>query len=388
MREPYRLFFPMAGLLAWAGVLHWFLMAVGVTTEYRSIFHAMVQIQGVMTCFALGFLFTFMPRRTGAARPSSIELALAALGPIGLTLFAWQERFALAQLCWVGTMVVLLQFAARRAWGPAAARRLPPTFIWVPLSLGSSVLGALLTGVVAFGAQWMWLHDLGRALVVQGLFTGLAVGIGGLLFPFVTRGEAPPQTFERSRLRVLHAVGWLLFAASFVLESTGLLAAGFALRAAVVGAAIILPARLWRLPSAVGLHRKLVWVSAWCVPLGYAAVAVFPAYRAAGLHVTFVGGFALMALAISTHVVLSHGGERGAVEKRRPLIVAMAALLALALVARVLLNVMPERYFLWLAIASGAFLLATAAWGAVLFRALVGPGASSILPKHGVAASH
>jgi hypothetical protein len=64
--EPYRILFPLGALLAWAGVLHWLLLATGATDEYRSTFHAIAQIQGLMTCFAVGFLFTFIPRRTGA----------------------------------------------------------------------------------------------------------------------------------------------------------------------------------------------------------------------------------------------------------------------------------------------------------------------------------
>jgi uncharacterized protein involved in response to NO len=369
--EPYRLFFPMAGLLAWAGVGHWFLLALGVWTEYRSVFHAMVQVQGVMTCFALGFLFTFMPRRTGAAQPSWLELGLAALGPLSMAVFAWSERLLLAQLCWIGTMAVLAQFAARRAWGSAAATRLPPTFVWVPLSLAGSIVGALLTGAAAGGESWMWLHEVGKGLVVQGLFTGLAIGIGGLLFPFLTRGDKPPPTFHRQRLRLLHAFAWAVFVASFVLEARGGATLGQVLRAGVVALAILWPSRLWRLPTAAGAHRKLVWLSAWCVPLGYALVAAFPAYRAAGLHVTFLGGFGLMAFAVSAHVVLSHSGDLKAVTRHSKAWVGMAALFAVALGARALLNLDVARYALWLGVASGSFLLATAVWAWVLARYLV-----------------
>jgi uncharacterized protein involved in response to NO len=349
-------------------------LAVGASTEYRSIFHSMVQIQGVMTCFAVGFLFTFMPRRTGAERPTSIELMLAAIGPLALTVFAWREQHVAAQLSWLATILVLAQFAVRRAFRSAAARRLPPTFVWVPLSLASSIVGALLTGAASGGTDWMWLHDLGKGLVLQGLFTGLAVGVGGLLFPFVTRGEAPHEMFSRPRARLFQSLTWVLFIASFVAEAAGWLSVAYAGRAAIVAAAVLIPSRLWRRPTQPGFHRRLVWASAWSIPLGYAAVALFPAYRAAALHVVFLGGFALMAYAISTHVVLSHSGERGAASKRQPLIHTMAALFAVALVARILLNVRPQQYSVWLGVASGAFLLATASWGALLLRTLLGAG--------------
>ena len=69
-REPYRIFFPLGCLLAWAGVLHWFLHSIGWLADYAPVFHAIAQIQGFMMCFAVGFLFTAIPRRTGTAPPA------------------------------------------------------------------------------------------------------------------------------------------------------------------------------------------------------------------------------------------------------------------------------------------------------------------------------
>ena len=37
-REPFRLFFPLGVLLAWAGVGHWLLHALGVLDNYRPVF--------------------------------------------------------------------------------------------------------------------------------------------------------------------------------------------------------------------------------------------------------------------------------------------------------------------------------------------------------------
>src|SRR5207237_10323488 len=91
-REPYRLLFPLGVLLAWAGVLHWFLLATGVFSEYRSIFHAFAQIEGFMTCFAVGFLFTLIPRRTATAPPASWQMAFATSPPLAVTVCAWFGR--------------------------------------------------------------------------------------------------------------------------------------------------------------------------------------------------------------------------------------------------------------------------------------------------------
>src|SRR5438270_8227167 len=94
-REPYRVLFPLGVLLAWAGVLHWLLFALGMTEEYRSIFHSMAQIQGFIACFAVGFLFTMIPRRTGTAAPAPWQMAVAIGAPIATVVCAWFERFAI-----------------------------------------------------------------------------------------------------------------------------------------------------------------------------------------------------------------------------------------------------------------------------------------------------
>jgi len=75
------------------------------------------------------------------------------------------------------------------------------------------------------------------------------------------------------------------------------------------------------------MHRWLIWGGAWLLPLGYGLVALRPELRVAGLHVVFVGCFAL-----------------------------------LALVARLLMSVAPANTWLWLGCAAGAFLVATGLW--------------------------
>src|SRR5512142_3151641 len=85
-RDPWRAFFILGVLLGWTGVLHWFLYAVGISAEYRAVFHATAQIQGFLTCIAIGFLFTFIPRRTGTPPPSRLELIAGGGAPMAATL--------------------------------------------------------------------------------------------------------------------------------------------------------------------------------------------------------------------------------------------------------------------------------------------------------------
>ena len=81
-REPYLVFFPLGIAFSWAGVGHWLLHALGYLEHYRPVYHATTQIEAFLTAFAVGFLMTMIPRRTGSRPPANWEvgLCLAARG--------------------------------------------------------------------------------------------------------------------------------------------------------------------------------------------------------------------------------------------------------------------------------------------------------------------
>jgi hypothetical protein len=101
------------------------------------------------------------------------------------------------------------------------------------------------------------------------------------------------------------------------------------------------------------------------LPIGNAWVALSPAFRRAGLHVVYLGCFSALVLAASTQVTPARA-------RPRRLFGAAAGLLALALAARVLLELDPPNFRLWLGTASAAFSIAMIPWAA-LTRTSRGP---------------
>jgi uncharacterized protein involved in response to NO len=376
-RDPWRLFFPVAVLLGWAGVLHWLFHGLGVTERYDAVFHATAQIQGFMTCMALGFLFTFIPRRTATAPPSSVVLAAGLTGPIAAALAAWWGHWALAQASWASAIAVVTVFVGRRVLNPDAARRVPGVFLWVPVALLAGVAGAALVAIAAaLGPQEepeLWL--LGRGLLLQGFVTALVVGVGGTMLPTLTRGEPGPNVTSRAWTGLLgQATAAIVFLASFPLEIYVDPRLGFAIRALVAGGVLASAARLWRPPSAPGLHRRLIWIAAWLLPLGYLAAAIDPAQRSAALHLVFIGSFALMALSVSLHVALSHGGHPERLTGRPWQAWVLGLSLLAAVVFRCLVGADPARLKVWLVLAAGSFLLATIAWASLVAPAVHAAG--------------
>lgn len=375
-REPYRVLFPLGVLLAWAGVSQWLLLLAGVGTFASGrVFHSIAQIQSFMMCFAAGFLLTMIPRRTGTPPAGPVLLGITIVAPIATTVGAGLGKFALAVSAWMVLVIALAAFAIRRlssarAAGPPA----PDSFVWVPLAFLTGIAGAVLTGFRMLGPEWIGLHTLGKDMLVQGMFLGLVLGVGGMLLPLITRGDAPPAA-GASRTghlaRLAHVAMALALVASFWLESLGTAVsvqarAGLALRAGIVLAVLLVSSRIYRLPTLPGWNRRVVWLSAWLIPLGLGLAAAYPGNKQAGLHVMFIGGFALMAFAVALHVILAHGPDPQVGQGRPWQVPTYAGLFLLALGARIAMQFADQaHYFDLMGLATGCFLLGTVVWGSL-----------------------
>ena len=373
-REPYRLLFPEALLFTWAGVGAWLLRSLGALPGYPSDFHLVAQIEGFISCIAAGFLFTFIPRRTDSAPAAPWEIGAAMAAPaVALVAMALGQGMA-SQAAWLVFVGVLLAFAAPRLAASGAALKLPNAIVWVPAGLLFGATGAVMRAWAAQAGNAPFLVA-GHGLLAQGMITSFVVGVGATLLPVLTRGAAHAETEGTPRdaaAKASHVAGAALLAGSFFVEAWASPRLGLALRAGVVLAALLVSARIDRSPTVPGLHRRVIWLAAWALPVGYALAAVSPRYQEAGLHVVYVGGFALMALSVAYHVAEAHGGTPGVLWGRPRPLVAMTALVVASLALRALADLDGARERLWLGAASAAFLTATACWAALVLPRLRG----------------
>ena len=376
-RESYRAPFALGAALAIFAVLPF--VSRGAGGGALGLFHPLAQVEGFLSCFLVGFLFTFVPRWTQTPAPAAWEMAGALALPTACVVSAWAGHGALAHGLWLGLAAVLLQFTIRRVRAARARPPLPAVLVWVPLALLSGASGALLSALAprlaATSAPGAWI--IGRGLLAQGFVAGLVLGVGGILVPQLTRGESIPDVRDRARLRhtaVLHALAALVFFGSFPVEVLVDARLGMTLRALVATGVLVLAAGIHRAPTLPGVHRQLVWIAAWLVPLGFWLAALAPRLRTAALHVVFVGGFTQLTLALAAHVVLSGGGRAQPLEESAWRARAVAALIALAFGARLLAAIDRSRIPFWLAVAGAAFVAAILAWAALVRPAHQGVG--------------
>jgi len=366
--EPFRVFFPLGVLLAWIGIGHWLLYAIGVTTTYSCLLHGLVQMQGFMMAFAFGFLWTAVPRRTGTAPATPAELVAAVAGLLLTVAGAVAERWSVAELAYVALLFLLLAFALRRFLGARARRRPPAAFVLIPLGALHGLAGAALIIVSTTPRGPASLMALGRLLVEQGVFLCFVLGVGGLVLPLIAGAPPPPDVSASARERwkaVAFGGAGLAIFASLVLEHAGFERAGPLARAGVVTATVALGAGAWRGPGKAGLHRRLVWLAIWLMPAGLAASGAWPTYRVPALHVLFIGGFSLLAFAIATHVALSHLGLEALALGPPRAVVALGVTFVLAMLARVAADA-SHTYFAHLGWAAGTWIAGSAIWLAFL----------------------
>lgn len=337
--DPYRLLFPLGALYAIAGVAPWIAYAGGVA-GYPALLHRALMIQGFELCFVLGFLLTAMPAFTRGERCRVWELGAAlalALG-FGVALAAGWDAFA--HTAFTAAVLLLAAAAFRRVRGAALAPAEEFGFVGLGLALGG--LGGVLQLAAALGAWSDPAPNFGSRLVSLGMVLSLVSGVGALLVPTFAGIRDPlvipgvAGAHQRRGRRGLYVVIGLGLAGAFALEAAGARAAGAWARAAAVTAMIAWVWKLWRRPGHATRAAWSLWASGWLTALGLVMAAAMPLHAIAALHLTFVGGYGLLTLAIATRVVVSHGRHGLEVEETlvsRPVVALLAAAVALRLAA-------------------------------------------------------
>jgi uncharacterized protein involved in response to NO len=362
--EPFRIFLPLGVLFAWIGVGHWLTYATGLTSTYSCKFHGLVQMQAFMMAFATGFLLTALPRRTQTPPVSRFEMWALTVALVVTTGGAIWESWVISEMAYAALFVLLGQFALRRFIGRAAGRRPPAAFVLVPIAAIQGFAGAIFIAAAEFRNAPAWTSGLGRLMVEQGVFLCLVVGIGGLILPLMSGASPPPDLGSSPRERwkaIAYGAAGVAIFVSLVLEQIGFERGGPMLRAIVVAIGLGLGGGTWHPPGRTGVHRKLVWIATWLVPVGLIVSALWPDYRMPALHILFIGGFSLMAFGVASHVALGHLNMDQLALGRPPAVVILGVTFMIALLARLAADA-SNTYFIHLGWASAMWILGSAVW--------------------------
>jgi len=112
------------------------------------------------------------------------------------------------------------------------------------------------------------------------------------------------------------------------------------------------------------LRRSFAHLALWMLAAGNAWIAVAPHVRRAGLHVIFLGCFTALLLA----ALFPRPGEAPAFPLRK--LAWAGGLVALSMVGRVMVELDPTSFHLWMGVSATSFLAATLACLRVPVRAV------------------
>ncbi|MGZ4965036.1 MAG: NnrS family protein [Limisphaerales bacterium] len=312
--EPFRLFFPLAVLVGLAGVSLWPLHFGGVMKLYPGLSHARLMAYGLFGGFIFGFLGTAMPRMLSVRPFTVLEaflLVLVYLAMAGAYFFAkiplGDELFLAVLLCFFGCI----------AWRfPKRQDTPPPGFILVLLGLLCAAVGAVLAIVASYSDEPPTRPLLQHLLSYQGFVLFPILGVGAFVLPRFFGLPNPhdfPEAKKPSASWMARAWPALLAAAlillSFWLEADGWYRLGSALRFVTSAVYVVFELPLFRrakIKNAFSLVLKLAFMS---MLAGFFFVSVFPQWRVGLLHLTLVGGFAVITFSVATRVIFGHSGN-------------------------------------------------------------------------------
>jgi uncharacterized protein involved in response to NO len=377
--DPYRIFFPLGILMGVAGVMMWPLYYWNVIGWYNGRSHAFVQTDCFLYAFIAGFLWTAIPRFTGAAGPGRlIQYVVAALIVAQAIAFDLRQ-FPIGHALFIVSHTIVIAVAARCF----IQRQHPPpeTFVLVGLGLVAGWIAALVNAGIAI--EWIRpeLDLMGRRLMTEGMVLLLVLGVGGFLGPrllgFATLPNlqnigtlvGPAKTSRWMTLsRPLYGLAGVSLLLSVILEYAGGFPALAWLRAGIITSLVLLTIRPYRRPLTRTTLSFCVWTAFWLLIAASWLVVVSSKYRIDLMHIMFMGGFTLLVLAVGTRVVLSHGGHDLSQERRSwPLRVGLATVLT-AMLARLGAPLAPGSYYSHLAWAALLWTGGILTWGNFLLR--------------------
>lgn len=338
--EPFRLFFPAGVLAGLAGVALWPLHFGHIVPFYPGQAHVRLMAYGFFGAFIFGFLGTALPRMLSAPKFGFANVAALATMHAAMCLAYFGGK-----LLWGDVLFLILLACFASLAIPRFLRRKdtpPPGFVLVGLAwvcVGTGAVLAVWQGLRETEPFWI---NLQKLLSTQGFVLLPILGIGPFILPRFfgmpsthdfPESKKPPVSWTRKAL-VASAVG-LVVIFSFVLEARGDHRAGHAVRFAAALFYLVLEFPFGRAPkasSALGASLRMALV---VLVAGFLIVAIFPEYRTSLLHLTLIGGFAVITFVVATRVVYGHSGNLDKLKKGNKWLIAAVSLMLLGMATRI-----------------------------------------------------
>ena len=379
--EPYRIFFPLGWIAGLIGVTYWLLVSTQIISSYNPLLHGLIQIELFASAYAIGFLLTALPKFLRTETTSNIELFSLLASYLALAVVILFNSSLAAQFFFIVILLQVLRFAILRFKQRKASP--PDSFFLVGFGLLQGILGS-----IALLAPCPFFPLLGQKLIEQGMFLSLSLGIGTFLGPRlmglvdVTNAIVNTPGAGRKALpwhkdpRLAVFLYGILIVFSFLIE-TGLNRNLGILIRALTATICLYHFGVLKIPRSASIVGVFVAIALWSMVLGLWIAAAFPAHEIGALHLTYIGGFGLLIISIGAQVISSHGGHPRFWLENKTWAKMVFILVALSTLLRAIASILPNYYFLLLAISAVCLDISLLLWGFGLFKYLFKSGSKT-----------
>lgn len=368
-QEPFRVFFPLGLLLGAIGVSLWPLFYWHVISVYPAAPHMRLMVEGLMGSFVIGFLGTAGPRLLEAKPMTTAEVLMLFALQVSSALLHLNQQQGAGDVLFLGLLLFFLSTLVRRM--SAGMDPPPPSFVLVLFGFLSAVGGIILI-LSAQQTNSFFANQLGTLMLNEGFILFPILGVGAFFLPKLLGGGIPEPADLRiasalwRRQALAAALSGLVIWGSFVIEAVGWPRSAAILRGLTTLFYLVAQGHLLEKPVERPFLARCFQCGGFLLALGLLLPAVIPAYRAANLHVVFIGGFNLILFTVSTRVILGHSGHSHLFERRLRFLVTALALLVLAMLTRVSADLFPAERNSHLVYAALIWLAAAGVWAAAL----------------------
>ena len=295
---------------------------------------------GLFGAFILGFLGTAMPRMLSPKPLRPVEvLAFALVHGAMVAFFAWSNIVAGDWLF----LILLGLFLSCMGLRAKQRKDLPPPgFVLVALAFLSVAAGTGLALAEHYRDPDPYWIAVQRLLSYQGFVLLPILGIGPFLLPrffgMPNRHDFPESLVpSRDWLKkaAVALLAGILIVSSFFLEARGSFRIPYALRFGTTLFYLFIEMPFHRGPKAANALGASLRISFTCLVGGLLAVALFPAYRVSLLHLTLIGGFAVLAFTVATRVVFGHSGNLALLKGRNRWLLLAVGLMLFGMATRI-----------------------------------------------------
>lgn len=302
--------------------------------------HARIMAYGLFGGFILGFLGTAMPRML-SSKPFRIgEVLTLVLLHVAMVIsfvagkvLAGDVLVLLLILSFLGSVAIRVR---HRADTP------PPGFVLVGLAFVCLLAGAFIAILEHYREMDSFWIVLQRLLSYQGFVLLPILGIGPFILPRFF-GRQSHHDFPEARIP---AVGWwhkalvavaaaVLIISSFFVEANGWHRTAYTIRFLTTLVYLFLEIPFHCAPPANHALGASIRIAFAAIVAGFLAIAFFPRFRVGLLHLTLIGGFAVITFVVATRVVFGHSGNLALLKGRNRWLQIAIGLMLLGMATRI-----------------------------------------------------